>query len=52
MALDNIRRADFWKELDGVRSRWNGAWCIGAEIKKLKSERAILAILALSKRRS
>ena len=26
------RRDDFWKELDTIRGRWNGAWCIGGDL--------------------
>ena len=25
---DNQRRKGFWRELDMVRARWNGAWCL------------------------
>lgn len=29
--VDHHRRRDFWRELDKVRGRWNGAWCIGGD---------------------
>lgn len=28
---DNQRRKDFWKELDMIRTRWSGAWCLGGD---------------------
>ena len=27
----NQGRVDLWKELDAVRARWNGPWCIGGD---------------------
>lgn len=25
----NLRRNEFWNELDDIRARWNRPWCIG-----------------------
>lgn len=25
------RRVDFWKELDDIKSRWSGPWCVGGD---------------------
>ena len=35
------RRDDFSKEMDMIRGRWNGAWCIGGDwnIIKFRSEK-------------
>lgn len=38
---DSQREKQFWKELDEVRGRWDGAWCIGGDwnIVRFPSER-------------
>lgn len=28
---DTRSRKDLWKELDAVRGRWDGAWCVGGD---------------------
>ena len=28
---DNQRRKEFWRELDMIRGRWKGSWCIGGD---------------------
>lgn len=25
------KRTELWRELDMIRGRWNGAWCIGGD---------------------
>ena len=32
----NQRRQEFWIELDTVRDRWNGAWCIGGDFNVIR----------------
>ena len=34
------RRTDFWLELDAVKARWSGPWCMGGEGRsKLRTRR-------------
>ena len=28
---DSHRRKELWRELDTIRGRWNGAWCLGGD---------------------
>lgn len=30
------RRSDFWSELDAVRARWAGLWCIGGDFNVIR----------------
>ena len=32
----NQRRTDFWRELDRVRAKWNGPWCIGGDFNIIR----------------
>ena len=32
----NQRKANFWSELDSIRLRWKGPWCIGGDFNIIR----------------